>query len=241
MDPIIIARLLIAHILGDFLFQSDGHVDQRNRLNFRSSWLYIHATIHFFLAWLMCFQIKFWWVALIIASGHLLLDGLKAYFGKVNLKAFLLDQFLHVLIIIGCWCLANPDQNLEAISSIFSYNPFWWVISGYLIVIFLYPHLIAGAIESWRLDIPTDREPLYKAGRWIGIVERFLVFTFALIAQYAAIGFLLAAKSVFRFGDLREGRDKGHTEYVLIGTLLSFGLAIITGLVFRAILGLPVI
>lgn len=39
-----------------------------------------------------------------------------------------------------------------------------------------------------------------------------------------AVGFLLAAKSVFRFGDLRDDQDRKRTEYVLIGTLLSFGL-----------------
>jgi hypothetical protein len=41
-----------------------------------------------------------------------------------------------------------------------------------------------------------------------------------------AVGFLLAAKSVFRFGDLKDDHDRMRTEYVLIGTLLSFGIAI---------------
>jgi hypothetical protein len=45
-------------------------------------------------------------------------------------------------------------------------------------------------------------------------------------------GFLLAAKSVFRFGDLKESKDRKLTEYVLIGTLLSFGIALLAGVVF---------
>jgi len=44
------------------------------------------------------------------------------------------------------------------------------------------------------------------------------------------VGFLLTAKSVFRFGDLKESKDRKLTEYILIGTLLSFGIAIIVGL-----------
>ncbi len=52
----------------------------------------------------------------------------------------------------------------------------------------------------------------------------------------AGFSFLMAAKSVLRFGDLREAKDKGHTEYVLIGTLLSFGLALATGLIIKSLL-----
>jgi hypothetical protein len=45
------------------------------------------------------------------------------------------------------------------------------------------------------------------------------------------IGFLLAAKSVFRFGDLTRAKNRKLTEYILIGTLLSFLIAIATGLI----------
>ena len=46
-------------------------------------------------------------------------------------------------------------------------------------------------------------------------------------------GLLIAAKSVFRFNDLKESNNRKWTEYILIGTLLSFGLAILTGLLVR--------
>jgi hypothetical protein len=39
----------------------------------------------------------------------------------------------------------------------------------------------------------------------------------------------MAAKSIFRFGDLTKSNDRKLTEYVLIGTLTSFGTAIGTG------------
>lgn len=70
------------------------------------------------------------------------------------------------------------------------------------------------------------------AGRYIGMLERLFVFTFVLLGQWEAIGFLLAAKSVFRFGDLTKASDRKLTEYILIGTLLSFGIAIMLGIVF---------
>jgi hypothetical protein len=62
-------------------------------------------------------------------------------------------------------------------------------------------------------------------------MERLLVFVFIFTQHFEAVGFLIAAKSIFRFGDLKEGKELKLTEYVLIGTFLSFGLAIIISLI----------
>jgi hypothetical protein len=52
-----------------------------------------------------------------------------------------------------------------------------------------------------------------------------------LIGQYSAIGFLIAAKSIFRFsGKMENEKDRMQAEYILIGTLISFLFAILTGL-----------
>lgn len=77
----------------------------------------------------------------------------------------------------------------------------------------------------------TDKEDsLLNAGWYIGVLERLFVFTFVVLNYWAGIGFLLAAKSVFRFGDLSRAKDRKLTEYILIGTLISFGLAILAAL-----------
>ena len=56
--------------------------------------------------------------------------------------------------------------------------------------------------------------------------------------QWEAIGFLVAAKSVLRIGEVRNNRDKNLTEYILVGTLLSFGIAILTGVILKQLLSL---
>jgi hypothetical protein len=56
-----------------------------------------------------------------------------------------------------------------------------------------------------------------------------LIVIFVTTNQFSAIGFLIAAKSVFRFGEAKEGGNK-KAEYFLLGTLVSFTLAIIVGL-----------
>ncbi len=69
---------------------------------------------------------------------------------------------------------------------------------------------------------PLDQRE-YNTGRFIGILERLLVYVLVLDNQYEAIGLILAAK---RFARFRELDQREFAEYVLIGTLLSVGTAI---------------
>lgn len=82
----------------------------------------------------------------------------------------------------------------------------------------------------------SDQEGLKQAGRIIGYLERWLILTFVFTEQYSGIGFLLAAKSIFRFGDLSQAHERQLTEYMLLGTLLSFFFAIILGLAASSLL-----
>ena len=58
---------------------------------------------------------------------------------------------------------------------------------------------------------------------------RCLIISFILIGQFAGVGFLLAAKTIFRFGDLTKEKDMKVTEYMMLGTLLSFSCALLLG------------
>src|SRR6056297_964421 len=73
-----------------------------------------------------------------------------------------------------------------------------------------------------------DEPGLPGGGRTIGHLERLLVFVLVLAGQITAIGFLVAAKSILRFGSIAD--DRRATEYVIIGTLASFGWAIAVAL-----------
>jgi phosphate/sulfate permease len=54
-------------------------------------------------------------------------------------------------------------------------------------------------------------------------MERFVTLALILMGQYEAVGLLIAAKSILRYNNNQK------TEYVLVGTLLSFGFAILIG------------
>ena len=71
----------------------------------------------------------------------------------------------------------------------------------------------------------------------IGNVERMLTLVFVMLGQYEAIGFILAAKSLRRFRET----DTVKSEYVLVGTLLSFGIAILVGVAVKLVIESDVI
>lgn len=83
-------------------------------------------------------------------------------------------------------------------------------------------------MQPWQ---PKSIEGGTNAGMYIGIVERLLILIFILFAQWQAVGFLLTAKSVFRFKDIQDGKDRKITEYILPGTLVSYGIAILIGII----------
>ncbi len=97
--------------------------------------------------------------------------------------------------------------------------------------------LIKVLISSWSpIEKKKGEHSLANAGKYIGILERLFVFGFVISNNWEGIGFLLAAKSVFRFGDLNDAKDRNLTEYILIGTLISFGIAVLTGVIYNVTL-----
>jgi uncharacterized protein DUF3307 len=81
---------------------------------------------------------------------------------------------------------------------------------------------------------PAHVPPPAQVGATIGILERLLIVAFMLASAEAAIGFVIAAKTIARF---RLLDDRDFAEYYLLGTLGSVGVAVITGLAAKAALG----
>jgi hypothetical protein len=47
----------------------------------------------------------------------------------------------------------------------------------------------------------------------------------------------VAAKSILRFGEVREPAQRKEAEYIIIGTLMSFSWALLIAFGIRAVLG----
>ncbi|EXF44568.1 hypothetical protein BAY1663_03037 [Pseudomonas sp. BAY1663] len=92
-------------------------------------------------------------------------------------------------------------------------------------------------LRPWQERIGTD-DSLVNGGASVGYLERGLILTLVLLGQWQAIGFLLTAKSILRFNELKGRNNRQRSEYVLLGTLLSFTLSIAVGLAIRLMLDL---
>ncbi|MES2653412.1 MAG: DUF3307 domain-containing protein [Bacteroidota bacterium] len=226
---IILIKLVLAHLFGDFFLQPNSWVVEKEKKKLKSLKLYWHVLIHTLLVFLVFRSFEVWKMALVIGITHFIIDSIKLIYQREKTKSlwFFMDQFLHVLIILACWInYAQPD-----FSVLFFYEQKIWIFGiGILILTSPASIFIKMIITKWLPDSGGKNSSLQDAGRFIGIVERLLIFLFVCTNHFEAVGFLLAAKSIFRFGDLKEAHDIKLTEYVLIGTLLSFGFALLVSL-----------
>ena len=175
-----------------------------------------------------------WWIPLIIFITHYTIDAIKSYLPD-NLYTFLADQAMHVLVIVVIWLVADHqwDAIRTELCTIGLNNNFWIIAFGYVLVTWPLGIVIGIATTKWRKNITTKKsatDELADAGKWIGICERALILTFVLTHQYTAIGFLMTAKSILRFGD-KDADAERKTEYILVGTLLSFASSALIGVV----------
>ena len=224
--------LLLAHLVGDFLLQTDSFCEKKRERRFRCGFLYIHAVIIVALSLLAFWDLSFWPWALAIGVVHLIIDGIKACVRKDSVWIFISDQFLHIVIIAVVayvsverrfWIAPNwlTDQALT-VMTVASTAIVCWKPANILIRYIL---------QYCQMVVPENNSSLFHAGKLIGTLERWLILAFLIIGRYEVIGFLIAAKSIIRFGE----KDKDQTEYFLAGTLLSISIAVACGLLLRMI------
>lgn len=227
---IALLKLLLAHIFGDFFLQPNLWVVEKERKKLKSDKLYFHIAIHIVLIFIVLTSLEVWKIALTIGLFHGTIDAVKLVFQTAKTKRvwFFIDQSLHIIVIVFVW------QYFYATNLNFSFlqnNQFWLFSFGALFLTSPAAIFIRVIIAKWipkqASSIHISTTSLQDAGKFIGIMERLLVYLFVCTNHFEAVGFLLAAKSIFRFGDLKEAHDIKLTEYVLIGTFLSFGLALV--------------
>lgn len=226
-------KLILTHFIGDFLLQPQKWVLHKEAHKHKSNFLYWHILVHF-IALLILFQfnIDFWLGILIICISHYIIDTIKLHLiNKVNPRVlFGLDQIAHIFIIALVVNIYEPYEfNIDML-----YQPKFLLFITTIIGVTIVSSIIMKTIISkWYLKEDSNEESLQHAGAYIGMLERLFVFAFIITQHWEGIGFLIAAKSVFRFSDLSKAKDRKLTEYILIGTLLSFGLAILFGIGFE--------
>jgi len=215
--------MLTGHLVADFWLQPDSWVQHKRKNGWKSKKLILHAGLASLLPVLFTFQLNLWWFFPIIFILHFVTDLFKSKL-KDNIPAFLIDQLLHIaaLFILATYVTDTTiSENLIK---------FWIFANGFILVtnpIGIFTGLFLNAVIPDK-----NKKNKHDISAWIGILERILILIFILAGQFTAIGFLIAAKSIFRFNDTREDGNK-KAEYFLLGTLISFTLAIVIGLLIK--------
>lgn len=232
MNLIILLKLLSAHIIADFFLQFDWVCDSKHEKGARGITAQaIHALIHAACAYLLLADWCGWVIPLVIFVTHFVIDIIKVKWFSGSTVAFLIDQLAHIAVIVVLWWAVYADQGTAQtwLSSLMLSHKFWAVLIGYMLVFKPASLLIGMFIRNWTPVNNAQLQGMPNAGKWIGYIERLLVLTFVITGHIEGVGFLLAAKSIFRFGDLNKAREIKVTEYVLLGTLASFSIALLVG------------
>lgn len=231
-------KMLTAHILGDFVLQPKSWVEKRKT---KIQYLLYHVAVHAGL--LILFFINDlagnWQNILFLVAAHLAIDSLKIgweHRWPANpARIFLIDQALHLASIFGVYFFTHPEV-FKTMTADISANHVMLYLIAILLIVFVIPIGIRIFFSKWNKESEFNvkrKETLFDAGTIIGIIERAMILGFILMDFMEGVGFLLAAKSIFRFGDLTNAKDTKFTEYVLIGTLLSFGLGMLVAIALK--------
>lgn len=207
--------LLFAHVLADFVLQTDWMVRNKRR----PLALGAHIGVVLLTAGLAAGSARPELLAL--AGAHLLFDIAKTFSGRGGVGPFLLDQAAH-LVSLAAMALWVPDLWSTGLwAGVPTLLPAMALAAGLILATRAGGFAVGILMEPWAEASPKG---LPGGGRAIGTLERGLIFVLVLTGQPQGIGFLIAAKSVLRFGAV--GDDRAVSEYVIIGTLASFGWAI---------------
>lgn len=240
---------LLAHVLGDFYFQTLSMANKKER---SIKWILLHGISYMFamlLVTAICSNKLILILMAILASAlHLIIDLLKDQYKKKKIKIakwntiterniFFVDQCLHLLCLgILSYSLTYYGIHLEQrkiiniIANVIDINMkslTTWATS------LLLAHkpaniVIRKALTVYKADNGEEEKQnnnTNATGRLIGTIERIIMLILLFIGQYSAIGLVLTAKSIARFDKISN--DKNFAEYYLLGTLLSLLLVIL--------------
>lgn len=245
-----LAALLLAHLATDFLFQPKSLVKHKLENKSRSVWLYIHAALSGMLAYILVGTLEdswgIWPVFALTAVSHFFIDLWKLNKGD-SAAYFFMDQLMHLLVILGLTAFYTSESIVAfvehfSLSSKLIYHVLFVIFLTFPAGIILRKFLSAFQFEDEQENTEQgvelkgqsgqvrQTESLPKAGLWIGIFERLIIYFLVVNGQFLAITFLITAKSILR---LVPEKDRKQSEYILVGTLASLFLAFTLGLIIK--------
>jgi hypothetical protein len=244
----LLVLLVVGHVIGDFLLQTESMASKKEK-DARS--LVLHALLmfvaHAVVLWpLMSAPLGIGLLG--IAAVHLALDAIRSRAvgaWGASLAAFFTDQFLHLVAVLILWSIVVWQSGGETVSWAMSNSWLaWYARWSAVAAAFVFnesggTRIVRGVLSRFPSVSPDGTgigEIEYSMGRTIGTLERQLMLILILLNQWTALGFILAAKSAARLPEIRARIDVDYAEYYLIGTLVSVTVALVGGVVVRAVM-----
>lgn len=220
------AAMLFAHSLATFVLQPQGAARPQGPA--------LHGVIVLLTATLATGSASPW--LLVLTAAHLAIrlgQGrcVRRFGPKAGLSIFLATQAAHLASLAGLAALAPGIWSLGLWAACPGLAPLMALAAGLILSTRAGGLAVGLLMEPWAAASPAG---LPGGGRMIGLLERGLIFALILTDQAGGVGYLVAAKSVLRFGAV--GDDRKLSEYVIIGTLASVSWAIVISAAISALL-----
>ena len=235
----ILIFFLLMHIICDFYLQPNRWVITKKKDTYRSLELYLHSLLHGIAVLVPAIALGIDWrstacLVAIVTISHFVIDLWKVTTPNgEKLTYFVIDQILHVSILVGISFHMADGVTINSVLQHENFSNGVTVVFAYLLILKPTSLVIGSILRKYPIsnagDNNTSVNGLVAGGELIGYLERVLILTFTLVGSYAAVGFVLAAKSIFRFGELNKSNDRSMTEYVLIGSLVSVVITTLIG------------
>ncbi|MFA0511613.1 MULTISPECIES: DUF3307 domain-containing protein [unclassified Vibrio] len=244
----VLIPFLMIHIICDFYLQPNQWVEAKKKYTYRSTELYFHSLLHGVALLVPAIALGIDWrsttcLVVIIAVSHFIIDLWKVRArngGKFSY--FIIDQTLHVSVLVAIAFHMADGVMIDAVLQDEKFSDGVMVVFAYLLILKPTSIVIGSVLRKFPISDQdtTSISGLIAGGELIGYLERVLILTFTLVGSYAAVGFVLAAKSIFRFGELNKSDDRSMTEYVLIGSLISVVITTLVGTLISLGLGVKI-
>lgn len=234
----ILIPFLLMHIIFDFYLQPSRWVKAKKEHRYRSPELYFHSLLHGVAILVPAIALGIDWrstacLIAIVAVSHFVIDLWKVTtLNGEKFSYFVIDQALHVLVLAAIAFHLVEDVTIDAVLQHEKFSDAVMVVFAYLLILKPTSIVIGGILKKYPISSTNSDSSisgLVAGGELIGYLERLLILTFTLMGSYTAVGFVLAAKSIFRFGELNKSDDRSMTEYVLIGSLVSVVITTLVG------------
>lgn len=230
--------LLSSHIIGDFLIRVK--LDE-SRIR-QSIIISIYAGTVASWGYIICGAWRLWEIPLLVLSTHIIIYCIERFLGRDDIQRFLTFQVIYLSIIVLIALVIASSQIpirlfwFDHFGS--SYLKFLVFFSGLIATIFGGNIFIGKIVKPFIPQIEKEASKFRRSvriqgigglkggGQLIGEMERTLIFLFIMIDQPAALGFLITAKSILRFGEIKDYHQRMLAEYIIIGTMASFAFGI---------------